>query len=586
MSETGASILKREIRPMFGTERRVWVSALAFGVALYVFELAWFPAFLKKLTLFLTQDLDAVGLVLFPLYFAFAFYLFILFVQAAIASRWPFRIAYILVFGFATMVEYSYQNALDRFTNYYDVFGALSATGEQQTDAVGAFVSYISLVPTIALAILAISTKPREKLFGWKMLIGLMIFSSLFLLHVSTIKNSFFEREFPNNSVITFAATLSDLAIHSPIQQTGSNKRPPVTAPPAAGNPTNNIILIFDESIRSDHLSLNGYDRQTTPFLDDLARKHLLTNWGTAASAATSSHPSYDAFVIGAQPDELENIGQSALNVSRPSIFQYAKAMGYRTILFDGQMMEFWGGIKDDLNFIDEFDSLAVIDRPDRMEDYQTLQTVTTDESERKVGMKQWQIDSHIAELVHEIFTSSTGNFIFVYKRGCHFPYEKNFPPEAAIWQPTYRFHNQYEIPPADQINAVVNSYDNSLRYNLDGFFTKLANDYANLPNNTVIVYTGDHGESFFENGRAGHGGDTVGEAEVPLFMLGLSDRNVDTAFKASHHNLFATLLDLMNYPEELRNVNYSISLFKARSADSRPRFFNPGPGKKVPFDR
>jgi glucan phosphoethanolaminetransferase (alkaline phosphatase superfamily) len=408
----------------------------------------------------------------------------------------------------------------------------------------------------------------------------------LFLFHVSSIKSSLFGREFPNNSFVTFLTTLSDYVVHTPIQQAGSNKRPPVSIPSAVEKPTNNIILVFDESIRADHLSLNGYERKTTPFLESLLKRGLLLNWGTAASASTSSHPSYDAFIIGAQPDELEQSDQQALNASMPSIFQYAKAMGYRTIMFDGQMMDFWGGVKDDLNYVDEFDSLAVIDRPDRKEDYQMLDTTTTEESKRVIGMKQWQIDARIAEMVSAIFTSSSGNFIFIYKRGCHFPYEKNFPPEEAVWQPVYHFHDQYEIPPTDKINAVVNSYDDSLKYNLDEFFRKLAPDYANLANNTVIVYTGDHGESFFQNGRAGHGGDTVGEAEVPLFMLGVKDKKVDTTFKASHHNLFATLLDLMNYPEELRGVNYSISLFQATSADSRPRFFNPGPGKKVPFDQ
>ena len=63
-----------------------------------------------------------------------------------------------------------------------------------------------------------------------------------------------------------------------------------------------------------------------------------------------------------------------------------------------------------------------------------------TDESLRKEGLKQWQIDEHIAEMVNKIFTSSTGNFIFIYKRGCHFPYEKNFPPSDTVWQPATIF--------------------------------------------------------------------------------------------------------------------------------------------------
>jgi len=64
-----------------------------------------------------------------------------------------------------------------------------------------------------------------------------------------------------------------------------------------------------------------------------------------------------------------------------------------------------------------------------------------------------------------------------------------------------------------------------------------------------------------------------------------MKDRTVDTGFKASHANMFTTLLDLMNYPEELRKYPYAISLFKAKAADSRPRYFNPSLEKRVPFD-
>jgi membrane-anchored protein YejM (alkaline phosphatase superfamily) len=88
-----------------------------------------------------------------------------------------------------------------------------------------------------------------------------------------------------------------------------------------------------------------------------------------------------------------------------------------------------------------------------------------------------------------------------------------------------------------------------------------------------VIIYTSDHGESFYVDGKAGHGGVTREEATVPLFLLGDAGRNIDTDFKASHCNVFTALLDLMNYPEELRKYPYSISLFKAKKQTPRLDF-------------
>ena len=583
MSNYFRAILGKELRPMFGTNRTVSVAAVGFALTLFIFEAARFHSTAQQ-DVSLVTGLDVLGVCTFSIYFAVSFYLFVLFIQAAIASRLGFRIFYVAFFGLVVLVEYSYQNALGRFTNFYDIIGAFSATNEQAGDSIMAFVSLAAAGPVIILGALAYFVRPLRPRFGWKMLFGLTVCLSLFYLHVSGVKAGLFQKEFPNNSFAAFLGSLSDYAIQSP-QHFGPVKRTEVASPANAGRPQNNIILVFDESIRADHLSLNGYERNTTPFLDQLQKAGLMLNWGTAVSAATSSHPSYDAFITGAQPDELANKSLRELN-SLPTIFQYAKAMGYRTVMLDGQMMDYWGGTKDDLNYIDEFDSLGVIDRPDRKEDWEMAANKVTDEMQRKQGLKQWEIDDHIAQMVNAIFTSSTGNFIFIYKRGCHFPYEKNFPPNEAVWQPVYHFQEQYEIPPADKLQAVVNSYDDSLKYNLDEFFKKLAPDYAHLPNDTVIVYTGDHGESFYENGKAGHGGETPGEAEVPLFILGMPQLKPDLSFKASHHNLFATLLDLMSYPEELRPAGeYSISLFKATSNDSKPRFFNPWPERKIRFD-
>jgi glucan phosphoethanolaminetransferase (alkaline phosphatase superfamily) len=100
------------------------------------------------------------------------------------------------------------------------------------------------------------------------------------------------------------------------------------------------------------------------------------------------------------------------------------------------------------------------------------------------------------------------------------------------MWKPAYNWDDYYEIPAADKMDAVINSYDNAIRYSVERFFRPLANDYSNLPNNTVIAYTSDHGESLYAHGAAGHGGSSRAEAMVPLFLIGLKDDTIDTSFK------------------------------------------------------
>jgi len=63
----------------------------------------------------------------------------------------------------------------------------------------------------------------------------------------------------------------------------------------------------------------------------------------------------------------------------------------------------------------------------------------------------------------------------------------------------------------------------------------------------------------------------------VPLFIITQSNLNADTSYPASHFNLFPTLLDLMNIPEQARRYSYALSLLKATSMDSAPRYYLTG---------
>lgn len=194
-------------------------------------------------------------------------------------------------------------------------------------------------------------------------------------------------------------------------------------------------------------------------------------------------------------------------------------------------------------------------------------------------------LPNKIARRVNRIIRASSGNFIFIFKHGSHIPYQNNFPASEETRQPSYTTKNKFEIPGPSRLSEVFNAFDNSLKYNIDSFFKNLADDYSKLPNNSVILYTSDHGQTLFSNGKASHGGETREEAIVPLFVVGKLDRSPDTNFKASHQNIYPTLLDLMNYPEEFRERRYVISLLKARASDSKTRFFNPNLGEKISFE-
>jgi len=512
------------------------------------------------------------------------FWLFYRFILLAFVSNTTGRVAVFLVLASLLVVEFSYLRSIGRFTTTADIAYAISATSDQRAYTFATFVSFAWL-PVIAvvvgLSIHFAATRKRNVGSG-----GFLRDAAIFgvtYAAVPFLAPLLGGQSLYSSSFDAFAQTAVNYAISGPVAIAAPPKRKSlVQVAQANTRPANNIILIFDESVNGRHLSLNGYARKTTPYLDELERSGVLKNFGVAASNFTSSQPSYDSFIVGANDEMLMSLSTQERN-ALPTIFQYAKSMNYKTWYLDGQMKTYWAGIEDDKRYIDEVFTLADVD-PDRIEDYQKNNGKTlTDENERE-GLKQWDIDLVLAEKIRSIFESSTGNFVFVYKRGIHFPYEKNYPEESAVWRPVYKFKSQWETPPAEARDAITNSYDNALLYGTDPFFRKLDLDRP-LPNGTVIVYTSDHGENLASNGRAGHGGDTVDEASIPLFVIGLDRGRTGRISRAHHANLFPTLLDLMNFPLEARNAKYAPSLFDPAMNTIRPRYYYTADGRRYLFE-
>ncbi|MEO7539822.1 MAG: sulfatase-like hydrolase/transferase [Pyrinomonadaceae bacterium] len=543
--------------------------AAVFTLFLFVFEVYVVGVNYSRYFVYLLDNETVFFLVIAVLCWLASFYLCFHFICFALMGSWPYRVICLAVFSASIFVEYGYQKALGRFSDRIDIETAMAATPEQQVASIAMYLSWVAVVPCVVFLILLIlyrSEKPR----GLKHLLlanGLMI--AAFALFPVIV-----DQKFETLSLAAFYRTTTDFLLNGPVMNgkwgsavTGVElKRRVIRQPtlPAGQQPDNNVIIVVDESVMGDHFSLNGYARPTTPLFDDLASKGILHNWGIAAAASTGSRFTYSALVAGLSPDDFPDRTEFKVNTF-PTLFQYAKSMNYKTYFFDGQMLAYWGGIDDDKNYIDHWQ--GVLDVSDHM------------------PFETWGMDNLIAAKVHSIIYASSGNFIFIFKHGSHIPYQSNFPPDQQVWSPSYTTANKFDIPSGDRLPEVVNAYDNSIKYNVNSFFHDLVDDYRQIPNKSVIIYTGDHGQTLFAGGRSSHGGNTKGEATVPLLIIGTLDAKVDASYTASHQNIFPTVLDLMHYPDELRDHISAPSLLKAKSADSRPRFFNPDLGYKIPFD-
>ncbi len=532
-------------------DHRAFLLSLIFSLFVFFFERTVFKVNYREHT-FQFLEFGKLAIFFLIIVILISLFCFFIFTYLSFVSSWKYKLFYFLIFALAVLQEYGYQKAFGRFSSFTDLQIAYFTTSEQKLNAATAYLNLMAAIPCIAYLFVLVTVKPKTIVHGLKSFIAVVVLVfSLTTLWWFTMPKFTLAYDFPTVSLMAFSRSEISFLLFRTFAYKG--KREQVEQPQLSANylPTNNIVFIVDESMRGDHLSLNGYLRPTTSYLEELSKRGLIHNWGIASSASTCSIVTQNLLVTGLGQEDLPDTDEKINKV--PLIFQYAKAMRYKTYYLDGQMDTPWGEM--------EGEARLYVDHRINVSEFYTNSTI------------YWDTDFEIAKKVNEITRVSSGNFIFVFKRGVHFPYNYQFPPSEKTWEPSF-VGTPVDASP-EQLQAVINSYDNAIKYNSNRFFQNLASDYSNLPNNTVIIYTGDHGQTLSDNGvNYPHCGESRSEAIVPLFMIGNLGKEVDVKFKASHFNLFATVLDLMNYPEDLRKRKYAISLLKAKESDSKDRYY------------
>lgn len=463
-------------------------------------------------------------------------------------SKGLFRWAYLVVFSAATFAEYGYVSAIGRYSQPNDVFVANYATIANAADMILTFLDIRAVVPCLAYAAALVYTRSRREFtWGAPALLASIMCVALPPLDSVTLP------EFPRPSTIAFFRSLIGSAYQYDFGGFWRESRHTL-AYRSPSRPRNNIVLIIDESVNGAHLGINGYERPTTPFLDRLSGKAHVYNYGLTCSAGTASYLSNVLLLTGVR-DLPDRAYRTEID---PMIFQYAQAMNYRTHYFGAQVN---GRPEDfrasDMAYIDQFVPRGKL-RPGE------------------------NIDLDIACRVRSLLAKpEKGQFIVIQKYGIHWHFARHYALGSAIWLPDLR-QGRGVVGLAVNASgsyrqAVINTYDNALCLTLNPFFEKLLPEMA-CPDRTIILYTSDHGQAFGEGGHYFHGGSEKTMATVPLLLISSQALDCDTRFRASHFNLFATMLDLMGFPEKERACGYEPSLLGARQGEGGPRRYFTGP--------
>jgi glucan phosphoethanolaminetransferase (alkaline phosphatase superfamily) len=299
----------------------------------------------------------------------------------------------------------------------------------------------------------------------------------------------------------------------------------------------------MDESVRGDLTSLGNPAIDTTPFL---ARYPGLANFGVAVSAGNCSLQSRYFMRYGVRPEVGVNVFK--MDPVGPTIWKYAKNAEFKTVYINAWTGGYLG-----------FHSLMT-----------TKELRSIDENILIKAKHPYELDGTAADSLREVLKSQDRAFVYLDKFGAHFPYYDTYPPNLR------RFpidgDPREAIRTRDGIRAV---YKNAIAWTVDEFFKKVLTDLD--LSDTLIIYTSDHGQNLLEgdavNYKVSHcsTGSKVqkGEAYVPLFAVTTKQpfrQMVRTSAKrsagrASHYEIFPTLLYSMGYDKHWIAENYGPSL-------------------------
>lgn len=352
------------------------------------------------------------------------------------------------------------------------------------------------------------------------------------------------------------AATQEKIKIRQLLAQMPEVKDIEILAP--AGKQTH--VLIINESITRNHMSLYGYPRNTTPGLVSMADQlYLLTDACSSHDNTLAALKHMLTFATETDPELL----------SRPNLVQIMRAAGFKT---------YWLSNQQSVSLGDSYISVIAKSADRRIF------------VNRRLLSEGVSLDEKLVEPLEEVLSEADERkFIVIHLIGAHAGYDLRYPR-------SYQIFDNEEVKPklaGKELSSIFaikkyNEYDNAILYN--DYVSHQLMARLNIDSPVSVFYLSDHGEAIDEHdGFFGHGMNLPYRSmyEIPAFFwlseqartlysrkLGNLENNLDKPFQGDQ--TIHTLLDLYGIRHPLFKSNHS--LFdknfhpKARRCD-QPRY-------------
>ncbi len=371
-----------------------------------------------------------------------------------------------------------------------------------------------------------------------------------------------------------------------------------------------NIILITMDTVRADHLSLYGYERDTTPNLKRLSQEAILYKNAIATSNMTlpshasiftglytRSHGAHHVFETQNPADDRAGVfydwaHNMPLDDKFSTIAEILSKKGYRTMAvvanqgYLGDSYRLTQGFqhydyRTPVPFLGQFRG--------KVHPFYLRQSIHTFLSKFIHSSDYDMAFRNADEINDEVFTlldetkKSERFFLFINYMDPHFPYtppspyDKLFPGKDETYTPGKFVEMEKQVMKLErkitgrEQKHIVSQYDGGIAY-VDFHIGELIKRLkkAGLYEKTVIIITSDHGEAFGERDFIQHENSVYqNEVYVPLLIRypGTGQSKVVDEF-VSGVDIMPTVLDFLGY--EIPGNLQGISLLKPEHLNNR----------------
>ncbi len=262
---------------------------------------------------------------------------------------------------------------------------------------------------------------------------------------------------------------------------------PPYSLVPQASD-SDNILLIFGESLYSGHMPMFGYERNTFPKLTRRLEKAPQATISALIAPGISTATSTALFFNSIrEPGNIAEIRKLTGN-----LFKTAKENGFETYYYSNQ------------------ESRLIMNIGEKYIDH-----IANNDSEPMLFAKYH--DEGLVRLLKKIDFTRGKKFVVLHMRAPHLPYEKHYKGRENEFE---KFRPAADA--ADRMTRSVNAYDNALLYAdhvIDGMTDTFIRAAAGTKYSVFI--TADHGQLFNYNGMWGHNNLVTEQGKVPAIILG-----------------------------------------------------------------